>query len=728
MRRTFPFVIFALVLAPAALSAQETGGASQSGPPTPTATATEADQTTPNFADFIGRGTIFGDNSDKARFERYRDLRDGGTLDAFRYTSDTMSRHINVQADHVGYRDQRYSAAYDDFGKLKVTFEWNQIPLFFSQDTATLFSEVTPGVLRISDAIQSGIQNKTTTIGAAVGQAQPFDLRLQRDILSLRMTYTATPNLDWNVAIKNTTKDGTQPWAGTFGFSDAVELAVPVDTRTTDIGTSLEWRNDRASATLGYDGSFFRNNIGTLIWDNPLRITDSSTAGPLQGRMSLWPNNNLNTASASGSISLPANSRATGYLSIGAMTQNDALIPFTTNSALPTIPLDRTTADAKAIVTAQNYQFTSRPVEGWWFNVRYRSYDFDNRTPVFNVSQTVAYDTTVEAFAEGGTSPFSFTRRNLDAEASYTGFRWTALRAGYSREQVDQTFRTFDTTVENTARLSADVTGISWLTLRGVYEHAKRTGSGLDEQALDDLGEQVSLRQFDISDRTTNRFSGIVLVMPFSSLSFNGTVSAGNEDRPPTMPSGQETFGLRSNDSRSYSIGMDYVPRDQVSFGISYEFEKYTADQLSRQANPGVQFNDPTRDWTTDGADRAHTLFASLDLLKVWPKTDVRFGYDFSRAETTYIYGLAANTTLPPVVQLPPVQNELQRGTADLRYTISRHFQAGGAYWFEKYTVDNFAQNPSTLSTLAQPSFLILGYLTRPYTANTIIGRVTYLW
>src|SRR4029077_14459545 len=109
---------------------------------------------------------------------------------------------------------------------------------------------------------------------------------------------------------------------------------------------------------------------------------------------------------------------------------------------------------------------------------------------------------------------------------------YSAFLAGYTREKIDQTFRFFDTTTENTLRLSADLSGISWLMLRGVYEHAKRVGSGFDEQAFDDIGEQVSLRQFDISDRTADRVSVIAQMMATSALSFNGTVSVANEDRP----------------------------------------------------------------------------------------------------------------------------------------------------------------------------------------------------
>jgi hypothetical protein len=357
-----------------------------------------------------------------------------------------------------------------------------------------------------------------------------------------------------------------------------------------------------------------------------------------------------------------------------------------------------------------------------WFSVRYRSYDFDNQTPVFHVANTVSYDTSAAPYAFGGTSPYGYKRQTFDADASLTPIPYAAFRVGYTREVDDQTFRSVATTTQDTERASIDATGVSWLTLRAVYEHARRTGSGLDEQTLDTIGEQVSLRQFDISDLTSDRFSTILMVTPISRLSFNASISVGREDRPATA------FGLRSNDSNSYSAGFDLVPRDTVSLGVNYTYESYTALQASREANPGAQFNDPTRDWTTDGRDTVHTLTASADLLKAIPRTDIRFAYDYSRAQSVYVYGLTPNTTLPPVVQLPPVLNELQRGTADVRYHLTPHVAVGLAYWFDKYNVNDFALGPATLNTLAQPSFLMLGYVFRPYTAQTVLGRVTYLW
>src|SRR5204862_3616554 len=97
-------------------------------------------------------------------------------------------------------------------------------------------------------------------------------------------------------------------------------------------------------------------------------------------------------ASLSGGISMPGRSRATAFLSIGSMTQNDRLLPMTSNAALPVVPLERPTAQADARITAMNYNFTSRPTNSLWFSARYRQYEFDNRTPIFETNGYVNYD------------------------------------------------------------------------------------------------------------------------------------------------------------------------------------------------------------------------------------------------------------------------------------------------------------------------------------------------
>jgi MtrB/PioB family decaheme-associated outer membrane protein len=742
--RLFTMVAALLLVSGAAMAQDDNGSPAPQQDVAKSAPAPAGEFGFTNSIDFGIRGTFFGDGSDQARFQRYSDQRDGGTIDRIRFGKMTNAYQLKLEGDHLGYRDQRFSLAYQNYGKVKANFEWNQIPLYYSDSTQSLYSATAPGVLSMNDALQLGIQNRTTTVLSAVGQATGFELRSRRDVANASVIYSATPDLDFKILVRNTDRQGTQPWAGSFGISGTpatVELQVPLDHRTTELGTSLEWGNTRGFAKVAYEGSFFRNNIPTLTWDNPARLTDApfaaNSSAPAVGRESLWPNSNMNTASVSGGVNFAGRSRATGYVSVGSMRQNDTLLPMTVNPLIPVVPLERATAEAEARITAMNYNFTSRPTNTLWFSARYRQYQFDNRTPVFETGSYVNYDTSYSPTLNHESEPLGYTRHTFDGDASYSPFRLVGFRAGYTREETDRTHRIVANTTEDTARASVDLTGLGYLTVRGVYEHGKRRGSEVDGLELLSIGEQPSLRQFDISDRDRDRFSTIVTVTPFSFLSLNGSAAVGREEYPGT------NFGLRNNNNNVYSIGFDLVPSDAINFGMSYGWEKYTALQASRTSNPlpanteqylndpTQTFNDPRRDWTDDSADRVKTLDLSFDLLKLVPKTEFRFGYDYSRAESTYVYGLAPNSVVAAPVQLPAVTNQLRRGTFDVKYFLTSHLAAGVVYWYDDYQVNDFALGPReslALPATASPAIIQMGYSYRPYTANTVWGRITYLW
>jgi MtrB/PioB family decaheme-associated outer membrane protein len=689
--------------------------------------------TTPKIGSFDFGARVSTVDGDRARFQRFRDLRGGGFLENFRYRRDTATWLFEAKLDHVGYRDQRYEVSFNRFGKIKASFQWDQVPLFYSTDTRTLYTETSPGVFRIDDAIQRGIETRTTTLANVAPLAVQFDLQQRRDIA--RFGLTATPTKDFaltgNVSIAR--RDGLMPWSASFGIQHAVELSAPLDQRTVDVNAAAEWGNERGSLRVQYDGSWFDNDVQTLIWDNPIKFTDSTSAFPFirvagdgtsQGRMAFWPNSTLNAISVTGTARLPARGRATAYVSFGNWNQDAPLLPFTINTAIQPIPLPRTTAQAEAQVTALSFSYTSRPTDRTWFNARYRRYDFDDQTPRFPVVRYVNFDQVIWPSLLGGTEPFGYARNFFDADFSYNITTFVALRAGYGLEEVDRTFRLTESTTEHAFRASIDSTGNNYVTVRGVYEHSTRTGSGLNAEVLGRIGEQVSLRQFDISDRDRDRVSTIVQVTPIAQLGLNATVGIGRDKRPDAY------FGLQEAQTRFYSVGVDVVPSNVVSGGFTWGFDKYTSLQRSRQAFtfPPGQFNDPTRDWSADANERVHYITASVGLVKAIPKTDLQFGYDFNRSRSRYLYVLPANSTLPPPEQLPQVLNELHRGTLDMKYFFARHLAAGLVYWFDKYRVEDFALDPGAISRIDMPSALLLGYVWRPYTAHTVLGRLSYFW
>jgi MtrB/PioB family decaheme-associated outer membrane protein len=696
-------------------------------PPAAAQTTQSAD--TPGIGSFDIGGRVSSIDGDPARFQRYRDLRDGGFLENLRYTRDAGDWLFKARLDHVGYRDQRYQARFTRFGAVKAWFEWDQVPLFNSVDTRTLYSTESPGVLRIDNSIQQGIENRQLTLAGVAPLAGAFDLQSRRDTARFGISVTPTRALELALSVTSTRREGEMPWGASFGFNNAVEVAAPIDQRSTDLNALAEWGNGRGSIRMQYDGSWFSNDVQTLVWDNPISFTDTTYSsayvagdGASQGRMALFPNSTLNAVSVTGTLKLPARSRATAYASVGSWNQNADLLPFTINTAIPEIPLARRTAEAKAQVTALHFTYTARPTARTWFSARYRRYDFDNQTPRLPVEHYVRIDQVIEPSVLGGTEPFGYVRNAFEADASYGLTAFAALRIGYALEDVTRTFRLAEETAEHTMRVSIDSTRSQYVSVRGVYEHSTRTGSGLDEEVLDEIGEQVSLRQFDISDRNRDRFSAVVQLTPLDALGVNGTVGVGRDDRPDAH------FGLQSADTRFYSLGADLVPGDVVSAGFSWGVDTYTSLQRSRQANPGPQFDDPTRDWETDARDRVHYVSASVDLTRAIPQTDVRVAYDFNRSRSRYLYQLPPDTTLATPRQLPEVLHELHRASIDARYFFSRRVAAGLTYWFDKYDVDDFAVNPSTLSRIDLPGALLLGATWRPYTAHSVWARLSYFW
>ena len=675
------------------------------------------------------RGVEFGARftdatGDVARYMRFEDLRSGVLVDRARYTREHDTRLVHFEADRVGWRDQHYAALFDKFGKVQAWFDFRGMPYRYDDGTRTMYSEVSPGVFRLDDAIQLGIQNRTLTLdNAAATFSTPFALRSQRNVSDAGLTFHANQQLDVDFRTHVQTRDGHQPWGSGFGFTQAVELPGPIDDRSTDIGTSVEWHDHGRLLRGGYDGSWYDNKVDTMIWDSPLRLTDLAATSS-QGRAPRWPSSSTHTLSVVGSAPLPGRSRATATFSRSQWLEDAAILPFTINSALTSPPIERSSVEGEAAVTSALLRFTSRPSRWAWFNATYRHYDFDNRTPVLETPVRVVYDGAVQTATEAETEPLSFTRGILDLEASFTPWRHGAFRVGYSQEDVDRTFRLTEKTADHVLKVAYDVATLGPVTMRADLTRSKRTGSGLDEEVFSDLGEQVSLRQFDISDRTRTQGTVIVTVMPIDAVSLSAWAGGGKDDRPDAQ------FGLTDSSFGTYAFGVDASPRDGVSLGAQYGYERFGSLQRSRQANPppSPQFTDPTRDWSTDTKERVHSFTASVDALKGIPKTELRAAYDFITSRVDYLYGLAPNSTLAAVTQLPPVTNAWHSGTLDLRYSLRRQIALGLGYRYDRFTIDNFSLNPSTIDRLVFPSTLLLGITDRPYTANTVTVRLMYLW
>src|SRR5690242_18515563 len=118
--RTSRFIVLAmLVAAPAA--AQQGPGA---GAPASTTAASVPASSLAVDADSgeLTAGVRLNHTGDVGRFFRYDDLRTGPTLERLTYSRERRSWLFTADAWNTGYRDQRYAAEFERFGRLRAGF------------------------------------------------------------------------------------------------------------------------------------------------------------------------------------------------------------------------------------------------------------------------------------------------------------------------------------------------------------------------------------------------------------------------------------------------------------------------------------------------------------------------------------------------------------------------------------------------------------------------------
>ena len=717
---------------PALLSTETTSdSASASGSPAAQQTAAPAspvgpDMTKglfePTWRQFQIGGRFSNVDGDPARWQRYQDLRSGVLFTDARYERGAPDGNwlFRATADNVGYRDQRYSAKYERAGRFVITGLWDEIPQFYSVDTKTPYT-MSGSPLRLDDATQQLIQSGKANLSAYIPLAPQFDLRERRDIGNVNFVATPTPNLDVTATLTTTRHRGELPWGGSFGFSNDVEVALPYDSRTNDLTIGTEWTNTRNMLRLAYNGSWFTNLDETLVWDSPLRLTDSTSA-PGSGRMALWPTNSAQTISASGYTKFAHRTQLTGSVSYGLWNNNEPLLPFTINSALPVIPLPRATAEAEAHVFSGNLNLVSRPVTDWTFTARFRRYDLNNQTPATPITQYVAYDTSVGTSVTGGPALYAHSRTNFDADATWTALHPLALTVGYTRNDTGYDERIFGSTGENVLRLAADAVGTSWMTFHAKYEYGSRVGAGLNDALLVEIGEQPDMRHYDLANRNRNQFTGIVDFVPDDRWTFSVSGGVGKDNYPDSY------FGLQETTFRTVSFAADFRQPNGLGAGGNYNFERYSGLQRSRSASNSTQFNDPNQDWTVDTGETVNYFSIYVTPPRFGPKTEARVSYDFSYAEGSYLYGVVSGGPLPPPSQLPNVYNKLQQLHVDVRHRLTNRLVLAVSYLYEPFRIYDFAFDPSVVNGIVQPSSLVLGYVYRPYTANSGTVSLRYYW
>jgi hypothetical protein len=341
-----------------------------------------------------------------SKFYEYRDVPRGFFGQFLRLDLSKGSRYFFLSAENIQQADERFAAGLGSYGTFALAVGYDGTPHRFSFDGATPYVERTPGVFTLNDVIRSAAEalvptGTSTNIAAAralvssfLTSAGPIDLGLQRKKATLDFAYTPSLPFSFNIVGSHETRTGNRPFGAPLGFSNAIELPEPIHYKTTNVDTSLEYHKAWGTVRAGFAASLFDNDVQTLLWDNPYRITDSTYAsaysagnGTAHGQMSLPPSNDAVKFYLSGSFKPLKSTRISAAASYGTFSQNQSLLPFTVNTAIPASdPLaanallaPRETALAKANIMSFDLSLNSRLAKSIYLSAGVRYYDFANK-------------------------------------------------------------------------------------------------------------------------------------------------------------------------------------------------------------------------------------------------------------------------------------------------------------------------------------------------------------
>ena len=750
----------------------------------------------------------------QARFEEFRDVQEGPVLEFGRIAWEPKDKNftLSLTAFDAGQNDQRYFLESEMPGRFSFAASYVHLPRFYSSGSKTLWSGVGTGRLTLDEAFRQGAENAAgpptspfaspalqAYMQAALDAVDPIDIKYKRKDLNGALDFTLAPALTLSLTGRQERREGTRPSSfGTYIRRQALsgvpgtgpgnfrretieargaELIEPLDWKTTEFGATLVWAKNGHSASAGYFGSRYRNDITALYFDNPFEATpgrasatifdpNSDQEPPAPGGnnnlrglyarsvVQLWPDNDYDRLFGNLSFRIGSGTRVNATVARGTLEQNDRFLPYAENDQVvfsgtagqPGVvyaidaPLPRASLNGEMETTQADVRLTHRITDAFNLRAGYRYYDLDDQRPEI---QFPGYSSSGDSFfrrsigqrdAEGNRALFNviggYTRERLDVGASYR-FGIVTVDGEYGRTTWEYGERQVDETDEDAFRggVRADIGPV---TVNAFYRNASRDFSGDYRVGLETSG----VRAFDVWTRDRDELGAEVELPVGANVSLTFAGSYRKDEYPGAVEGFTFGYGLRESMGSSVSAGANYE-RGDFLFGAWVGFDQYEWNSLQvTKSSLGADYN-PTNRWTRESSD---------DVFWVGGEVVVPLGGNFKfRADVNYqkFEGdwVTTNLATPDInsavaYTFPELSDSTFSTRASLLWDATKTFGFELRYWYEPYRLDDFTidmlqpymqgvfeetrSSPTDVGPMNVSRFLFLDSRYSDYTAHVV--------
>lgn len=738
---------------------------------TSTTAATAADNKVATDTDFLtgeinldvtGRNDV-----DSSKFQEYRNVVKGVSMPFFRLFGAQDNLRFDLRGENVKQLDERYTA-YLKTDSFAINADYNAIIHNLGFGGRTMLSEQSPGVWRMSPALQLAFQNIfestptaqrlfptfiTPLFAPSIAEGNVVDISVQRQRTNIGVDLAKNKPFTLNVSYSREQRHGSGGLSGN-NINYIVETPSVTEYLTQDYGFNAALNQAWGNLHGAFHYNTFTDQVDALRFDNPLRASDAlavtvgtgtaaaAVGGATSGLEPTPPDNSAYTGVFGTVLKLPAHTRIIADLTVGNLKQNAQLFPFATSTALITPVVASSTAslpvqslNGKIATTSFVFGLTTRPVKQLQLSVRYRSYNADNQTARITFANGVAPRDFSWTNGARITAPYSVKTGRFDVNAGVNVGQVT-FEGGFRQTKIDRDYRETAQTTENAGTVAAVLHINEALDVRAKYEKANRTYGDLELGRSEDgtfvtpnaglpanvLERDGNLR-YDQANRESNRAGldfdvslGSKANLDFSYLHHMDTYK-------------DTVHGLQDDKYDTYTAEFNATPAEQFNLFAYYTYEKNGQNMVSSGNSPFL----PVNDFNSLAEDKSNSFGAgtkiplvpnkaALNLSARYQKVDGNLHFTVDPASTNALGRVAYGGVKDPT---NVDDTKITRVDGSIECIVSPKVTLTVGAWYENYSISDYMT--SGLPNLEPTAFFIAAN-NGNYNAKVAFARLTYHW
>lgn len=680
-------------------------------------------------------GKLVDVNGNEAKFNEYRDLKDGVYGD-IRLKYDNDRYFMKLSAGDIAYDTQNYKLEGGMWGKFKVYFKYNEIPHNITYDARTIFSGAGSSSLTTGSRFIFATPSTYTP-------TNPFDYSVERQQFEAGVKLDVLKPFYFDVSYAREERDGIKP-AGvaltTGGGSYFVELPEPVDYVTNSLKAEIGYAKNPIFLSAAYLYSEFSNDNQQLFFTNPFNATTFNANR--NDYLTLPPDNKYHNFSIKGSVKLPLYSILNvnfarsetksdydllGYYirNIAAGANVDVL-----SAGVQGVRLTDTSFDGK--LTATNYAFvlTSRPVGFLGAKVFYKYYDKENKSD--EIGHTEAGLNNGNQFFN---HLFDYNKRSYGAEFDIKLPAKFTLTPAYTHVTTKRKRTDLPETNDDVYSVALRWSGVDFMTAKIAYERLSRSAGkertitlfGTDQAAADVV--EPFVRRFDAAPMDRDTYKASVDIYPWE------TVGIGLHYKNMRSDYRDTVLGLKDDKTSEYGIDADWRISSRVAVNGYVEYEKTKSQQVQQFSNntaglnPGVPDTTNNHTWKETKKNKTYDYGAGVEVNAIPNKLTFKLQFDYIKSDgsadfTFFDFTPAGSADISNVEDYRKTAFSLKT-----KYAVKKNLILTAGYAYEKYTyrdiaLDGYLYAYGTVDTSI--SSLTGAYSAPSYKANIVFLGAAY--